>query len=51
MTNDQRDRMITFLRVTMCSPCRSGDLEPDHARCSEAAALIAVLEGEEPTSS
>ena len=50
MTHDERDRMITFLKITMCTPCRSGDPKAEHDRCTEAAALIAVLEGEEVAS-
>jgi hypothetical protein len=44
--NEDRERLVEFLRGKMCGPCRRGDLNPAHDGCVEARQLIAIVEAE-----
>jgi hypothetical protein len=44
MTDDERRRLIEFLRNKQCGPCRRGHLDVEHAGCVEAAELIEIVE-------
>jgi ribosomal protein S28E/S33 len=47
--NEDKQRLIDFLRRKMCGPCRRGDLDIAHEGCVEAAELIVIVEAERST--
>jgi len=48
MTPEEKDRLITFFRNKMCTPCRNSDGNPDpgHSGCVEAQELLEIVERE-----
>jgi len=48
MKQADRDRLIEFLKVKMCGPCRRNGAIADHDGCVEAERLIAVVEADGP---
>ncbi len=44
VTDDERDRLIEFVRNKQCGPCRRGDIDRNHAGCVEAGELIEIVE-------
>lgn len=46
MREEDRERLVEFLRRKMCGPCRRGELNLAHEGCVEAADLIAIVEAD-----
>jgi hypothetical protein len=45
--DDDRERLVQFLRIKMCGPCRRDGARADHEGCVEAEALIAIVEADD----
>lgn len=46
MTRHEQERVLAFLRIKQCAPCRRGDLDPAHSGCVEAEDLIDIIANE-----
>jgi hypothetical protein len=46
VTDDERSRLIDFLRAKMCTPCRRDGASAEHPGCEEAQALIVIVEAD-----